>query len=110
MFDCLNCEVFFRVFVFFELCSILFAGLFDRALGAEIEPHARTYEPMTRRRAVPILLRSRKSILKDEEKNVFLAVTNNESEFKPTDLLLTIVIRRVKFILKCNSFFLIDYF
>lgn len=68
MFDCLNCEVFFRVFVFFELCSILFAGLFDRALGAEIEPHARTCKPMTRRRAVPILLRSRKSILKDEKK------------------------------------------
>lgn len=33
MFDCLNCEVFFRVFVFFELCNILFAGLFDRALA-----------------------------------------------------------------------------
>lgn len=110
MFDCLNCEVFFRVFVFFELCSILFAGLLDRALGAEIELHARTCEPMTRRRAVPILLRSRKSMLKDEEKNVFLAVTNNESEFKPTDLLVTVVIRRVNFILKCNSFFLIDYF
>lgn len=92
MFHCLNCEVFFRVFLFFELCSILF----DRALG-EIEPHARTCEPMTRRRAVQILLRSRKSMLKDEEKNVVLAVTNNESEFKPTDLLVTIVIRRVNF-------------
>lgn len=68
MFDCLNCEVFFRVFVFFELCSILF----DRALGVEIEPHARTCEPMTRRRAVPILLRSRKSMLKDEEKKCCL--------------------------------------
>lgn len=106
MFDCLNCEVFFRVFVFFELCSILF----DRALGVEIEPHARTCEPMTRRRAVPILLRSRKSMLKDGEKNVVFSVTNNESEFKPTDLLVSIVIRRVNFILKCNSFFLIDYF
>ena len=45
-----------------------------------------------------------------KKKNVFLAVTNNEGEFKPTDLLVTIVIRRVNFILKCNSFFLIDYF
>lgn len=30
-----------------------------------------------------------------KKKNVVLAVSNNESEFKPTDLLVTIVIRRV---------------
>ena len=66
----------------------------------------RAYDPQTRSANFAPF----KKVDVNEEKNVFLAVTNNEGEFKPTDLLVTIVIRRVNFILKCNSFFLIDYF